>query len=231
MEVKPKIFFFWDKKLTDVQYSIDRCRRINKNFEIVLFNNKTGAELIRQYDVGLHQIYTKIRIPACRADIVRLVALYLHGGIWCDVKIQAQKNFMPLYNRFKNTELVMLLRKGRRPNSNEKYMQRANGMLIGKRKSVLIQNIIKCIKNGLNRCCPQPGKYKMYNLTGVPAYRPISKIIAFPFISEGFVIHTRHKLNIPQNNRHWSKVQEKEPLFLDRFMKMPNHSQPIQQSK
>ncbi|TMV90013.1 hypothetical protein FGG78_13955 [Thioclava sp. BHET1] len=83
------IFYFWDtpKNLPDVfEKNLSHSRKSARKWTVHLVGDKKIRELLVD-DPELLALYNKIRIPACRADLARLVLLHRYGGWYIDADI------------------------------------------------------------------------------------------------------------------------------------------------
>ena len=101
----PKLFhyIFFDlkkgKKFEDFPIFINnlkKCREINHDFEIKVWNEKNVDELIKKYD--FYDNYLNFKYPIQRVDFAKYLILYENGGIYTDLDLKPVKNCSPLLN-------------------------------------------------------------------------------------------------------------------------------------
>ncbi|MBK8392160.1 MAG: hypothetical protein IPL23_24115 [Saprospiraceae bacterium] len=69
-----------------LQYS-DHLRTIHPTWEYRLYDDKACAQLVKQSFPELKEIYNAVPFNIMRADIFRILAVYLHGGFYFDLDV------------------------------------------------------------------------------------------------------------------------------------------------
>ncbi len=95
------IVFFHDKSaMPDVfKECIDASLAANPEFTLIFLDDDDVRKLIVAHFPQFQNIYGRIRVPAARSDIARLVALYQFGGVYTDISMAFRTPFRALYRR------------------------------------------------------------------------------------------------------------------------------------
>jgi mannosyltransferase OCH1-like enzyme len=95
---RPLVFQFWH---SDPPVDVARCIaswRDDERFEHRLYNDKTARNIVAATgEPEIVAAFDQSAVPAMRSDIFRYCALYLHGGIYADVRLTAGDKLMQLY--------------------------------------------------------------------------------------------------------------------------------------
>jgi len=97
-----KIFQTWYTKNLPLhmKHTVDKLKKENPEFEHYLFDDNDCREFIRSnFDKNVLDAYDTLIPGAFKADLWRLCVLYIHGGIYMDIKLSC-------INRFKLIELT-----------------------------------------------------------------------------------------------------------------------------
>jgi len=96
-------YIFFDlgkgKKFEDFPIFINtlkKCKEINNNFNIKVWNEKEIDEIIKKYD--FYGIYKNFKYPVQRVDFAKYLILYELGGIYTDLDLEPLKDCTPLLN-------------------------------------------------------------------------------------------------------------------------------------
>lgn len=88
----PKIIHqFWDRETPpdDVGALIQSWRDHHPAWRHILWNDETAASFIRQtFGAAGERCFNACLLPAMRADVFRLAALLVHGGVYVDADMQ-----------------------------------------------------------------------------------------------------------------------------------------------
>lgn len=73
---------------TALQRNVDNLRSLNPGWEHRLWTSKEADELLATYGGRIAKSYYRIepRYGAARADLLRHLIIYRHGGVYCDIK-------------------------------------------------------------------------------------------------------------------------------------------------
>ena len=116
----------------------------NPEFEYRLWNLEEIRALARDLDPRILAVIDVCSFPAMKADIARLMILYLHGGVYADLKFRCLTHFL---DRFRDSRLVLIEHPeikalGRR----EKYL--ANGFMIAEPRHEFVRRALyDCVCN------------------------------------------------------------------------------------
>src|SRR6056297_2458942 len=81
------IFFFWHDLSTlppKFEENSRIARALHPGWTVTVIDDARARAEILEYDKDLHDLYCRIRVPACRSDIARLVLLHRYGGWYVD---------------------------------------------------------------------------------------------------------------------------------------------------
>lgn len=82
--IEKNVFFYWDKDTPEaILNNVAHFRNSLDNFEVVLLTDSTLHQFSEVFP-DVVELIPKISLPAMRADLVRLMALYQYGGMWLD---------------------------------------------------------------------------------------------------------------------------------------------------
>jgi mannosyltransferase OCH1-like enzyme len=91
-----KIFQTWyTKNLPDkMRQRVEKLKAQNPRFEHHLFDNNDCREFIKKhFNVDVLNAYDSLIPGAYKADLWRLCVIYIHGGIYLDIKLQCINGF------------------------------------------------------------------------------------------------------------------------------------------
>jgi mannosyltransferase OCH1-like enzyme len=91
-----KIFQTWYTKNlpTIMQQTVNKLKRQNPEFEHYLFDDADCREFIcKNFDKNVLDAYDSLIPGAYKADLWRLCVLYIHGGIYMDIKLSCINDF------------------------------------------------------------------------------------------------------------------------------------------
>ena len=95
-----QIFFnIQEKELEEFEIfekSIESLKNTNKDYEYILWNEKSSRDLLKENFPEYLSFYDNLRFPIQRIDFIRFVILYVYGGFYVDLDMIAIKNFDPL---------------------------------------------------------------------------------------------------------------------------------------
>jgi Glycosyltransferase sugar-binding region containing DXD motif len=58
-----------------------------------MFDDRDVLPILAAYDSNLPQLFERIRIPACKSDLARLLLLYEYGGLYVDAHVGPEDGF------------------------------------------------------------------------------------------------------------------------------------------
>lgn len=101
-EVPKKVWCYWQGEMPEiVVVCIDRCRRLNPEYELTVLNDDNVSQHVPELDPALLEKPIFNDSPARRSDLVRCHAVAHHGGIWMDASIICMKPFDEWLDRSK----------------------------------------------------------------------------------------------------------------------------------
>ena len=116
-KIPHQIFYVWDgDKSNFVQSCIVSWKIFNPDYKIIEINNKHRLYKKAMKNNAFFRYCAEKKIFAPMADVLRLMALYEYGGVYCDVDIQIIKpletlmhsNFIGIEDTTKNTSIKIL---------------------------------------------------------------------------------------------------------------------------
>jgi hypothetical protein len=143
MSIPLKIWQTWETKELPPKMNecVNKLKSQHPNFEHHLYDANDRYEFIKNnfpYEVVL--AYEALIPGAYKADLWRYCILYIHGGIYIDIKME----FMDKYTLFNFIDKEYLTFDGDILIDNKKYCSICNGFMILKKNNI---NILKCILN------------------------------------------------------------------------------------
>ena len=95
-EIPRKIHRIWlqPEMCAKMQKYSDRLRDENPEFEYILYNMKSAREFIREYfDTDVLHAFDSLVPFAFKSDLLRYCIMFIHGGIYLDMKYEAVNGF------------------------------------------------------------------------------------------------------------------------------------------
>ncbi len=86
------IVFFHDRKvMPDIFHQcVEESMAACTGFKLVFLDDAAVIDLLNEHFPHLSEWYVKIKVPAARADLGRLIGLYIHGGFYSDITMAWQ---------------------------------------------------------------------------------------------------------------------------------------------
>ncbi len=94
----PKVLHFTYKNelmLNQHQSYLDSAQRINKGWQINLYDDETARNIVKEHFDEYLQMFDNFKHAVQRADVFRLMIMYLKGGFYADLDMEFLK---PLYD-------------------------------------------------------------------------------------------------------------------------------------
>ena len=91
-----KIFQTWNTKNLPIHMNnrVEQLKKNNPRFEHYLYDDNDCREFIKNnFDTDVLNAYDKLIPGAYKADLWRLCVLYIHGGIYMDIKLKCINGF------------------------------------------------------------------------------------------------------------------------------------------
>lgn len=235
MGIPKKIFFYWSEKTIpeEILKNVENYKLLNPDFDVQIVGDDSEI-LINAFKKfpELYKIYKKIRIPACKSDVVRIVLLRHYGGIYIDCATTLTKSLEELYDTLKNKDIVISF--------NVKSYDYSTRILMCKKFSGYMKSVLDVVISNLTElyaketCSQQHIDYNILMLTGTgPFYKTFNRLDYLPDIKSinadnnkligylddesPYFKHYNCCLNHHHNanfHLHWSERQKVEKLFL-----------------
>ena len=147
-----RIIQFWDKPETlpsVLRNSMDVTRKNNPIAEIIVADDAFMQKFIAsKYNKSILHLYNLIRIPASKADLVRLMLLYEYGGFYLDVSMELRR---PISELVDDQVDLLLVKRDDNPRYKDdmKSAHVINGIIGALPKSAFIQWCIQRVFRNL----------------------------------------------------------------------------------
>lgn len=83
------------------QLQLNVTQDLNPNYELRVYDDVKALAILEDFDMELAKIYEKEPLACYRSDILRVVILYLYGGVYLDTDVEV---FEPLDRLFKDMD-------------------------------------------------------------------------------------------------------------------------------
>lgn len=146
-KIRPNLFQTWEthELPAKMRSCVEALKRHNPELTHRLFDNRECREFIRDhFPQSVLTAYDTLLPGAFKADLWRLCVLFIHGGIYLDIKYQPVAGF----------KLVTLLDKERfclAPNPNPSLQGVYNAMMVCRAQSPVLQKCIDQIVDNVHR--------------------------------------------------------------------------------
>lgn len=118
---------------------IDTLKNAHPNFEYKIFNNEERRDFIKEFFPNEMLVAYDALIPgAYKADLWRYCVLYIHGGIYLDIKLQCINGFT--LNSLLDKEYIV--NDGSFKKNSIEYASIYNGVMVCKKGNPLLLNVI-----------------------------------------------------------------------------------------
>jgi mannosyltransferase OCH1-like enzyme len=106
--IPKKIFRFWHTELGEtMEYYSNKMKIENPDFEYTVFNpGMARAFLIEHFDEDVIHAFDSLVPIAFKSDLFRYCVLYIHGGIYLDMKFESMDGFT--FNDYLDKEYYVL---------------------------------------------------------------------------------------------------------------------------
>jgi len=144
------IFQTWHTK--DLDLDMEKCvnqlKANNPEFKHHLFDDKDCRQFIQQYfDKDVVDAFDSLIPGAYKADLWRLCVLYIHGGIYMDIKFQCVNGFKLKYLTFSEHLVADIYDGNYMLFDNYKYIY--NAVMVCKSKNPFLLDCIKQLVNNV----------------------------------------------------------------------------------
>jgi hypothetical protein len=190
--------------------------------------------LLRELRPDAVELYERIRYPAARSDVARLVLLHALGGLYvdCGCGLRGAPQLRALVGMLADDELVLLDRSRQRFPRPAAERRPINIALLARAGSPIVLYLLDTVLANLRgydeRAAGRPDEpVSVWYFTGAGAYRetlyepysgftrhraPYAGRIAYVAEQDAPIVLWRHT-DYRRAGRHWSKRQQKEPLL------------------
>ena len=146
--IPKKLFQTWHTKKCPqhMQKALDTLQKCNPELEYFLFDDNDCIEFIKtHFEADVADAYNRLIPGAYKADLWRYCVMYIHGGVYVDIKYQCMNGFK--FIDIMDKEHLVL----ERPNFDEKYIHGIyNGLIIAKPENPLFLDCIQHIVHNVN---------------------------------------------------------------------------------
>jgi len=119
--------------------NINLCKTINHNYIVKIWKGQECFDFVRNYFPEYYEIFINFKYPIIRCDVVRLMILYIYGGIYVDMDRICQKSYDILLNKYSEYDLIL--------SKIPFYQNLNNDIIIAKKNDHFIFNCIQNIKD------------------------------------------------------------------------------------
>jgi len=146
---KPIIWSYWENKpgVKKPEY-IDLCfdtfyKHNNHNFNIVILNEKSVYDYLPNLRKDLNQLSL-----AHKCDYIRIMLLYMYGGIWLDADTIVMHNLMPIINKLNEYDFIGFGCSYKICNDKiTGFPKPSNGVMCARKESILLKSILDKLNN------------------------------------------------------------------------------------
>lgn len=206
-----------------------------------IFSDTEVLPIFDSFNTTYADLYQRIRIPACRADIARLMLLYKYGGMYLDPHVGTASNklLFQLIETLSSKELILFDKREPHMAYDDKYI--ANFSILARQKSQLIKMLVDsafCNLQNHEMMEAENNQYMPYNIfvltgpyninqnffdrnpDGLYLKSEISELIHIERLDHDkkpWPIQPYKHYGYRQPNQHWSERQKTELLFEPRI--------------
>jgi hypothetical protein len=204
--------------------------------EASVYSDSDVLKFLDRFGQEYGKLYRRIRIPACKSDIARLVLLYHLGGFYLDSHTGPgeAKELTKIFAKLAAYDVVFFDKTWEHQNENDIHL--INGAICSRRGSPLIKKLIDTVFNNLELQEKKENEYKKYVpynlavLTGAWVLRLLCFSVNESIVSirpefadqlylyrmtigkdPGFILYKHYSYR--KEGRHWSERQGNELLF------------------
>jgi hypothetical protein len=197
--------------------------------------------LLEDFGSAYVDLYNRIRIPACKSDLARLLLLFRFGGLYVDSHIGPSDghDLVGIFGRLATYEVVLIDETSEHATPTDIYIM--NGVICARKASLVIKVLIESALLNLQeheRLEHESKSFVPYNifvltgawdiLTSLFEFRDGRQVIKPEFADKvylvgvkrdedhGFVLYKHYSYR--GEGQHWSERQNSEPLFSPRTL-------------
>ena len=138
----------WDSIVEPCHDVIERMKARNPDFEYRFYSADDRKQVVEHYSARALKAYESLKIPAMQADLFRYCVLYLHGGVYLDIKSEVTEHLSDLIAQHKGQLMYGVWP---HPPPSHKNHARTSFLVWPKRHDVMKKLIEKSIQNVENR--------------------------------------------------------------------------------
>jgi inositol phosphorylceramide mannosyltransferase catalytic subunit len=100
-DIPRNIHYVYAVSVEPPQYSVytEKVRRLHPQWEITIWDDVVALSLVAEYFPELKEMYTSYKFPVQRADVFRVMLMYLKGGFYMDLDILCFKKLDEICGR------------------------------------------------------------------------------------------------------------------------------------
>ena len=87
--------------------NIENCKKLNPDFEIKIWNGYDCYFFVKKNFPKYFNTYNNLKYPIQKCDIVRLMIVYIYGGIYSDVDRICLKSYNYLLDKYKKYNVIL----------------------------------------------------------------------------------------------------------------------------
>ena len=86
--------------------NIENTKKLHPNYQIKIWNGYECDQLIRKYFPNKVQFYWDLPYPIQRCDYIRIIILYIYGGIYSDMDRISLKSYDIILEQYSNYDII-----------------------------------------------------------------------------------------------------------------------------
>jgi mannosyltransferase OCH1-like enzyme len=223
-------FTYWDSSDIDVLSPVVAHWQVEIG-EFTVVGDPDVIRVLKEIDPEAIDMYERIRIPAARSDLARLVMLYQNGGLYVDSHcgVTQAQGVRDILSRAYTDHLILIDQsRAAHPRPSQDVLP-INAMLVGGKRSPVLRRIIGRVIHNLHAQRREEAMrgFLPYDLLQLTGPKNISDAIAANEVrfgqggSANITLHQeenfpvqryRYKL-VGRKSAHWTERQKTERLF------------------
>lgn len=118
----------------------------NPTFSYELWDDDDNRAFVKDFFPEMLETFDKYERNICRADAIRYMYLYRHGGIYADLDFMCLKSFEPFINEMEEKNMdIVLGTLGEMDNANEKCHDLPNALMISRKGAAFWKFVITAL--------------------------------------------------------------------------------------
>jgi hypothetical protein len=246
-DYRKNIFFFWDHDIPQVYADhVESFQNRFPNYHVHLINDAWAEQYLcsseDEKNKSFWEIYRRIKMGAAKADFIRLLLMYLYGGLYLDIMCETNEHFKDMDELFSRLDKKSV------------YLGCMGndfcfGVMLARPKTLLFQSLYETSRENLTQhyhlektSFPIKPEYNIFMLTGPRLFNQVVFGNAYQCCSKYLTIEENYLPNLPylekwdcdfvpiddyflcwhigydhhhgkNMDKHWSIRQTKETLF------------------